>query len=232
MRGIGVVPISRQGGTLEAAATGGWWDNFGAIAGCWGAWQAKGATSFAASLADQTGNGRHLVDPGGAATPAWAVGVGWTFDGIANYLVTTFVCDADQTQSGIAQFAAWNGLAFDFLFGQWDGGGATRRFGVAPDWGGGNAHYMNQNEQNGAAAVAAAGNLAVAGAQGYYNGIADGIPLAAGASAMLWPVYVGCWNNNGAPAGFFGGNIVALALYERTLTAPEVATVAAAMAAL
>lgn len=190
----------------------------------WAAYQPKGATNFAASLLDLTGNGNHASDPGGANTPTWDPVNGWKFDGIQQYLVTTFVPRVDQSQSMLVQFTNLTGPGG--LAGSLTGAGQFYYL----YWSGVNRTYANGNFRIfGAPTVA--GNMAIAGPQGYFDGaVNDGL---CGAVANPAPaVYIGALNDGGVAAFFCPVYVQAVAVYDSTLTAPPVAVQAAAMAAL
>ena len=55
--GIGAISVLHAG-----RLGGGWWDDDGAIGCCVGAWQPKGAASYAASLLDLSGNGNDVIE--------------------------------------------------------------------------------------------------------------------------------------------------------------------------
>ena len=78
----------------------------------------------------------------------------------------------------------------------------------------------------------AVGVLAVAGQQGYRNGVAEGTPCDAWDTVSDKPIYILCRNNNGTPGSIFTGTIAAVAIYSSALSAAQVAAVSAAMAAL
>jgi len=212
----------------RAEAGADWWDPNGDGLCIWAAYQPKGAANFAASLVDLSGNGNSAGDPGGASTPAWDAVNGWKFDGGDDYLTTTFVPQNDQTQSLLVQYTTLTDTGWlcgsrengDYLFLRGDNGSA--------------AVY-----RNGAASVAvgpalAAGNLGLAGAQGYRNGAAEGGAIGGWGGAAATSLYIAAIHQG---AGVMFGSecavyIQALAIYDCTLTAPQVAAVAAAMAAL
>jgi hypothetical protein len=75
----------------------------------------------------------------------------------------------------------------------------------------------------------ASGVWALAGPQGYYNGSPDGAPTT-GVAAPTAALYIG--DVSGPYRRNMTGNVQAMAIYSGTLTATEVATVSAAMAAL
>jgi len=211
----------------DAAAN--WWEAAGVAP--WAAYQPKGAASFAASLTDLTGNGRDAGDPGGGATPGWGAVTGWTFDGIAQYLTTTFVPGValTQNQSMLIQFTALNAsTGVDKLSGVIRSG--VNIFGIGEQVGASTIYYNGQTVGTGAPPVA--GNLAVAGAQGYRNGAADGGLIGGWSLANGQPIYIGAENNAGVAQFFASYHCTALILYDVTLTAPQVALIAAAIAAL
>ena len=233
--GIGHVLAGACISPVLAQAAGGaalmWWNPDGATpagAGCWGAYQPKGAASFAASIIDITSQGNDAGDPGGAATPTWDAVNGWKFNGVGNYLTTTFVPAGDQSQSALVQFSNVVGLTTRFLFGQYDA--ANRQFRISPNEGGGTVYYANGGHLQ-VAPNLVAGNLGVSGNQGYRNGIADGGLLGAWGGAGVNAVYIGC-RNFGGPGFYIQAYIQAMAIYDVALTAPQVLARATAMAAL
>ena len=77
------------------------------------------------------------------------------------------------------------------------------------------------------------GNMAIAGAAAYLNGIAEAGSMS-GTITTTYALMIGCMSESGVPrpGAFFYGEIQALSIYSDILTAGEVATVSAAMAAL
>lgn len=210
----------------RAAAAVPWWLSGGILAAqCRAAYQPKGAASYAASKVNLNQPGTNdAID--GAAFPSWAAGTGWTFSTVLlQYLDTTVLHDdAGQVWSMLVQVTgAGSGVVAGDLR-------ASRQFGIFADTGAATHRYHNSGVSTVAGAVAA-GNLAIAGAQGYLNGIVDGgaIGVAAQQSSNI---YIGAGNNNPAPYFCFTGTVVAVSIYSVTITAPQVAAVAAAMAAL
>jgi peptidoglycan/xylan/chitin deacetylase (PgdA/CDA1 family) len=210
------------------SAAGAWWQAAGVTP--WAAYGPRGAASFAASLVDLTGQGHNATDPGGAATPAWDAVNGWTFDGVGTYLQTTFVPAQTQAQTLIVQYtraALGESQCITASF----GGSGNTRFGLYASQSAGTAAiYQNGGAQQVGPAMGG-GNLAVAGNQGYRNGIADGDPVAAYDNAPDDALYIGARNNDGTPDYFLGGRIQSLALFDSVLTAPQVKALATAMAA-
>lgn len=184
----------------------------------------KGA-NLAQAIVNETGGVGALADPGGGATPNWAAGVGITGDGLVLYL-----------SSNIIPAAGWS------VFVQYSGGGgsnnvligsddlATARCTLWPELVG-NCYYYNGSGAT-AGAILAAGNMGVAGQQGYRNGGADGGAIPGWAGGGVLPFYVLCANWGGVPSQYSAATITALWIANVTITAPQAATLAAAMAAL
>lgn len=208
-----------------------WWDPNGEGLCIWAAYQPKWAANFAASLLDLSINGNNAGDPGGGSTPAWDAVNGWKFDGGNDYLTTAFIPQNDQSQSMIAQFTNCAQRTFDAIAGC-VGSGAGCNLSI---WNGYNvattAAYANGNVVGVALAGLAAGNLGVAGNQGYRNGVASGGAIGGYGSVPDRVLWIGC-QNTGAVNSPWLGYIQALAIYDCTLTAPQVLAVATAMAAI
>ena len=198
-----------------------------AAANCIAAYTPKGAASLAASYDNNAAPGNGLADgtydaaPGVA--PTWGAATGWTFNGSTQYLDTGVVPLAN-TWSMIARFSGGQSSGDRFLCGIYVDYPAGY-FGI---WqiSGGTSWYANA----GAASTTyiTSGVLGFAGKTGYKNGAADGA-ISAGALSTELTIFVGR-----APElpYYYLGDIQAFAIYDTTLTAPQVAAVSAAMAAL
>lgn len=82
-------------------------------------------------------------------------------------------------------------------------------------------------------AFATAGNIGIAGQTAYLNGVAEAGSIPAWSAATIYDIYIGAVNNAGTGApGVIAASVVALAIYSTTLTGPQVAAVASAMASL
>lgn len=224
--------IGQKGGFVPT-----WWNLNGAIATATGAYQSIGAASFADSLVNRANPGTYDATVGNA--PAWAAGTGWTFDGVNDYLKTGIVINAFLTWTVVVQFSGAVQLgAANFLAGVRfdDFGGGQRFIGVIPQGTAiAGAAYAN-GYQPGVQAVAkyVAGNMAVAGTDGYYNGVdVVNVTVAADAPSGAYDLYIGARNERGAgPVLYYQGNITAVSVYNYTLTAPNMLALAARMAAL
>lgn len=190
---------------------------------CVAAYQPKGAASYAASLTDLSGSGNHATE---GVAPTWNVGTGWTFDGIDDYLRTGWVPGNDQSQSLLIQFVAYSGTGF--ALGCGSGGNAL--FGARP------SNHTGVVYRNGASLIVAPllanGNLAVAGATAYRNGIAEPGSIGAWVGSTTDDLVIGALHLNNAATLWGALTVVAVSVYSDELSAAEVATVSAAMAAL
>jgi len=225
VHGAGFIPIVGMDVSPSSAAApvGDWWDpNIEGLC-VWAAYQPKGAANLAASYVDLSGNGNNT---GPGVAPTWDAVNGWTFNGAAQYLTTAFIPQTDQSQSALVQYT--NAVTVDgYLFGS--SGGASRIYGIQPIYLGTSARYVN-GQGGSTVPTHPAGNLAVTNL-GYRDGVADTVPFGAWAGAGI-AVYIGGRNVAGALNGPLQCKIQALVLYDCILTAPQVAAVAAAMAAL
>ena len=224
--GFGGIALAAMGtGCPAAAGAADWWDPNGDGLCIWAAYQPKGAASLLASYTDLSGNGNDCA-PGVA--PTWDAVNGWKFNGTTQYLTTTFAPAADQSQTLILQYTnrtgGWCAVGTR-------GGGNNRVFWLYPQDPAGNfVGYGNTNFLN-VAPLMNAGNICVAGNQGYRNGAADGGAIALGLQP-LFPPYIGARNNAGAVDHYCAVYEQALALYDCTLTAPQVLSVSNAMSLL
>jgi len=219
--GPGVISTSSMGGGAAVMAAD-WWDPNKENLCAWAAYRSKGAASLAASYVDLTGNGNNC---GPGVAPGWDAVNGWIFDGLTQYLVTTFVAQNDQSQSVLIQFT--NRTNDGFEFGENDVGATdfavqVRAADVRPRNGGTVANAPGM----------AAGNYGIAGNQGYRTGVPDGGAIPGWAGPTVLACYIGALNNGGVAAFFAATNIQALVIYDCILTAPQMLAVATAMAAL
>lgn len=231
VHGAGMTSIS----SMVNGAVGGvvvenpWWDPNGDGLCIWSAYAAKGAASLAASYTDLTGNGNNA---GVGVAPTWDGVNGWIFNGVDQYLTTTFVPQADQSQSMIVQFT--NLTTAQVLCGLQSDTNSSDYLMLRGDKGTNEVLYRNGSAAVVVAPSFLAGNLCVAGNAGYRNGAAEGGAIAAWAGAApTTTVFIGAMQDNTGPAVNFDAYYCqAFALYDCTLTAPQVAAVQTAMAAL
>jgi hypothetical protein len=186
------------------------------------AYQPIGAASLAASYVNLANPGVNDAAPGVA--PTWAAGTGWVFNGTTQFLTTGVV-----PQNGWAMLVRFSGANNNGALAGIDTPG--RYFFLQPRFSDGN-HYYGQGGIVVGAGLLSNGVMGVSDNSGWLNGVNEGT--------------TGAWSGIGAreirlgaitsPAGgtsaLFSGNIQAVAIYNATLTAFQVAAVSAAMAAL
>jgi hypothetical protein len=158
---------------------------------------------------------------------------GWKFNRTTDYLTTTYVA-TDANNTGLAQFSNASALGYQRAFGSQ--GPTNTRFTVSPTYSavsGGQRIYGNGGYVILSGATYASGNIGVAGNQGYYNGAPEGGAISAWSGVNATTLAIGALNHHLVGiTQYFWGYMQALAIYDCTLTAPQVAAVAAAMAAL
>ena len=190
-----------------------------------------GPTAYANTLIDLTGNGNNLTEGNGAVP--WTA-AGWAFNAAAlQYFLTGLIPANDQSWSMFMQYVptpAGNPATFVGA----DNGAGTQFEIFIDDVPGTRIGYYNGAGAivNGIPIVAA--NLAIAGNQGYRDGIADGVAVGAWGGASLFDIYVGARNSGGAPGNYLDGVIEAVAIYNGGAAAvqAEALAIATAMAAL
>ncbi len=210
---IGLGISVRESGVAVAGAK--WWEVSGKT--CVGAYQAKGVSSDAAARVNLANPGtNNLTDNGNA--PSWS-SAGWAATGVNKYLITGLYPTGNWTI--IIQFRdVGNGALMGVAtFGM--------RIAVLPTNGTQRTYYYAGGGLNVTNGAVSAGNMAIAGGAYYYNGLLDGSQ--SGTFTGTNPAYIGsAYGGSGAPTY----TIIAAALYSDALTAAQVATLAAAMAAL
>jgi hypothetical protein len=191
------------------------------------AYQPIGAASLADSYVNLANPGTNDAAPGVA--PTWDATTGWGFNGVDQYLTTGIVPESGYSM--IIRYTSF--VAKDFLdifigsraslnsrFYLGDGNNVQN----SAIYGSGGATLVTPRPPVNA-------DFAIAGQQGYRNGVAEGGAASAWNSVGL-AIFVGCSNNSNVPGNFSEIHILAVAIYSATLTASQVAAVSAAMAAL
>ena len=215
------------GGVPSSAVVGGWWDLNGTLSGCVGAWQAKGAASYAASLVNLANPG--TFDAFAGTAPTWDAATGWTFNGSSQYLRTGLVPLIDQSYSAIVRIYSTDGVQEAYI---WQRGGTGKDFGLYCNtatlfygWNGGSKSYTVTSILNTNAVLAIAGN------KSYKDGSVLSGDITTGTPPTDKELYLGAGNNNGSPAFYFTGNMIAAAVYS-TVISSSVAALTTAMNAL
>ena len=217
--------MGRLGAGKQASAAA-WWLSGGiSAANCIAAYQPKGAADLAASYVNLANPGTYNAAPGVA--PTWDAADGWIFNGVNQYLVTGLI--AAQGYSMIVQFSGVTENKVNKLCGC-NAPGSKSRFLISTNINLNNITYQYGHDAKLAAPSMAAGNLAITPAAGYRNGTGE-------------TTFSGSWTGTGIEihigatkedAGIIYGQseIQAFAIYNTPLTAPQVAALTAAMAAL
>ena len=220
-----------------------WWLAGGAT-GAIGAYQPIGAASFAASKINLAGAGHALVD--GTTPPTWAAASGWYAPGYPGrgYLMTDIL-----PHEGYSMIVAFVTLGLGDLRNIC---GVRSTVQGPPDgWTTKNSFHLQAQRSGDTSGVLYAsggqlevtpkldaGVLCVAGQSGYRDGVLEEGTIPAwgsGETSIAYPIAIGDKANDdhtGDDDGGYGlyGYIRAIAIYNRTLTAAEVAALAAAMA--
>lgn len=205
------------------------WSRAGGAPAPVAAYQPKGAASLAASYVNLVTPGTYNAAPGTA--PTWDATGGWTFLRTSSqYLLTGITPAASRTYSMVVRYSDANLAVNMVLAGAELNGGAfpafyTRISGVANIF-----VYANGATANGSA-EAAAGVVGVGGTKAYLNGVDEGVTIGAVAGSIP-EIYIGARDFSGVADMFASAKIQALAIYNVTLTASQVAAVSAAMALL
>jgi len=205
-----------------------------AAANCLGAYAGKGAASFAASKSNLVTPGTYdLTDlPKGPCT--WDVANGWsgfvagTSDskglntGINNPLAQTYSAIARFTSGGTAGDTVLGAFTSSYSFGLLLQAGRSALV----------AGYWNGNNNADKAPTLAAGTMAIAGANGFRNGINESITIPGGTSGTPSTIYIGGYHVGLTLTSPFSGYIQAVAIYNTVLLDAQISALHTAMAAL
>lgn len=210
----------------------GWWDNSGAISGCVAAYQPIGAASLAASYVNLQNPGVYDCAPGTA--PTFATATGWTFTG-TQWLTVTGLSAAAKPVTIIAR-ATFDSIAdYRTIVGASGNGGAhfylskdTSKIdftkGAVAAIGSSTGTYSLSTEYVVAITYGSAGAFAF-----YRNGSSDGVGTV-NQTFTATTVNIGAFSSGALYR--MSGKIAALAIYHAGLTAGQIATLSASMAAL
>ncbi len=197
------------------------------------AYQSKGAASYAASKVNLANPGTYDATDG-TAYPTWDAATGWTFDG-TKYLKTGITPATDHTWSMLVRYTrdampSWGDW---FTLAGMQGVAAKFCFGLATYNSSG--IYQLQARHGGLKRwnnSATSGVLGMASTTGYFNGSELTGAILTGTSETVYAIYIGAENYGNSPSRYHKGTIQALAIYNVTLSGPQVAAVSAAMSLL
>ena len=209
--------------TAAGASEANWWEAGGAT-GCVAAYQPKGAASQAASYVNLANPGTYDAAPGNA--PTWNTATGWAFNGSNQYLTTGVV--PDGSYSVAIRFAACSTNNDGYLIGANVVTPSQIRYGFKP-----RASADNHAHEKGpygfwknVAGRLTAGTVVMAGTVAYLDGVSDVTGLTA-STAITNPFDIGRYS--GFAAQYGQGQVVALAIYDNSLSVDEVVAITNAM---
>jgi len=187
------------------------------------AWQFKGAASLLASYTDLVGSADLSVV---GAPDGWSAQNGLLCAGLT--ALNTGIVPASGYTLMIQFAAAAPSDTFDVLGGSQNAAGDTRFYlAVGND----PRHLYAHGGTLAVAAAVVAGNMCVAGAAGYLNGVSEGAIATGFSAAPTGAIYIGANNKGGVGAqNFCNANIVAVGIKFSTLLPADVAAAAALMA--
>ena len=212
-------------GLAAVAAAANWWEAGGA-SGAVAAYQPKGAASLAASYINLANPGTYDAAPYPTSgfAPAWNATDGWTFAGAQR--LTTSISGVTVGSGGwsmiirVSDAASSSGCAMGVY------NASNNSFAIFPYLA--SRVYYTINADNFASPQLITGTLAIAGNSGYRNGAFD--KALSGSGSPTGNIVMG--SRNEAVSIYWTGKLQAAAIYNTTLTAPQVAAISSAMAAL
>ncbi len=222
-------PTFQPSSQAAAAAGGGWWDLNGALSSCIVAYQAKGAASYAASKVNLANAGTYNATDDGTNYPAWNTSTGWTFDGSNDYLNTNIKAGS-TSWSYIIKFSNAGADNYRRWWGARDGASGNQ-VGLENRVGNTTFYVMNgsnaTNQTNITADDLSAGWLAICGNKFYAaSGIKNNNLTQGTLPDMV--LFIGKANNLN-PKSI---TVQAFAIYNEEISAANIASIGAAMAAL
>lgn len=177
------------------------------------AYQAIGASSYAASKINLANPGTYDLVEGNA--PSFATATGWAGDGIANYLKTGITC-LQRSHSFMVRFSD---VANTGYVCGWNNASGNR-FTISPALTAGGVRYRYGSLDTNNVPVMVTGTLGIGNGYGWRNGIAETAQGVLVDGALL-DIFIGCVNANGVPDGYIAGNILAVIVWATALTAAE-----------
>lgn len=169
-------------------------------------------TTFEESCTNVANPGTYNAAPGTA--PAWAAATGWTFTAASSQYLTTGLTPTKQVWSLLVCFSGATTTAARCPVGMLS---TTGRFYLYSADGGTNHIFASGGTVTVAPALTA-GALAIAGAQGYLNGAANGGAIGDDAATTL-PLFIGARNGNGTPGVYFDGVEALVAVWDSDIAA-------------
>lgn len=188
---------------VAAAPPASWWEAGGAPTPV-AVYQPKGAASLAASYSNLVNSGTYDAAPGDA--PTWDTATGWTFSGVNKYLTTGIVPTNDYTV--LVRFATFTDAGY--IVGSRDYTTGERYIIEQANWG---SRFFNGATTTLWDGVYAAAVKALAGHTAYTDGVAVGTSPDTD-DAPPYQLYIGAGCVNGSYEEPFGGDIIAVAIWD------------------
>jgi len=190
-------------------------------ANCIAAYQPKGAASLALSYINLANPGTYNAAPGTA--PTWDAVNGWMFVATSSQYLDTGIINQGGW-SAIVRYSNVSPIA-GVLIGSYTA--VNVRFAIVPNNTDDKVYYQNGSFL-GVAPGLSGGVLAIAGQQGYRNGIADGGAIGNWSGTNVYSIHIG----NSLNALYISAFIQSLSIYNITLAASQVLAVTLAMQSL
>lgn len=186
------------------------------------AYQPKGAASLAASYINLANPGTYNAAPGVA--PTWNATDGWIFLAASTqYLTSGIVVDTGYTT--IVRFSNVSNTGYLF------GAQGTYRYWFAPNPATLKRHYGWSTNQTLQVGTNVTYGVVGYSSRAYYNGVEDSTTDITSIAIPGRPIFIGALNASTASA-HISAYVQAVAIWASTLTAPQVAAISTAMAAL
>lgn len=223
------IPVYVVAGTLGGvvptppAPSADWWLAGGVnAANAVGVYQPVGAANLADSYINLANPGTFDAAPGVA--PAWNKCLGWTGNGVDEYLETGII-----PEDGWSMLARVSNLADSESIVGSATSGQTSFFLTASIAG---IMFYGQGVFSISLVRAADAVYGIAGQQGYQDGVADGAAIDVWVGTSVDDILLLAHNAGGTPSNFAAHNIQAVAIYSTTLTLAQIVAITAEMDAL
>ena len=212
-----------------AAATADWWLSGGvSAANAIAVYQPIGAASLAASYTNLANPGTYNAAPGVA--PTWSAVTGWSGNGAA-YLTTGIY----PPWGGWTFIARYSNAVTGVILGASSVINSQRTVQIYPYYADNNRIYLHNGRARRTTGIRSeSGVMAISGSLCYFNGSLDTVSdwFSTAESGTYGELFLVAQSLDGAPAAYFNGTIQAVAIYNTTLSAAQVAAISSAMSAL
>jgi len=221
-----------------AAAASGWWLSGGvSAANAVAVYQPIGAASLAASYVNLANPGTYNAAPGVA--PTWASATGWTFNGTTQYLDIGSPITGTEARTIIARYKSVKldySAIVDLCISSVPYSPDTSSFYMTPEqacrFAGGNRIWAEGTTSDVVFAIVGPAGGSITDVIGYRDGVLDNTYSTSGTTYNTGTRGGGIAIVSSAHPSWYKGDIMALAIYNAALTAPQVAAITTAMNAL